>query len=67
MRRPNNLGDAFPFEECNSCYHSDPYITQDFSFNDDGVEYVIKCRHERGCEHAYICGMDYGKRTMKGE
>ena len=67
MRRPNNLGDEFPFEECNSCYHSDPYITENFSFDDSDVEYVIKCKHERGCEHAYICGMDYGKRTMKNE
>lgn len=65
MRRPNNLGDALPFEECNSCYHSDPYITQSVSFDDDGVEYVIKCRHERACEYAYICGVDYAQKVNK--
>ena len=65
MRIPNNLEDDFPFEECDSCYYSDPYITQNLSFDDNGVEYIIKCRHERGCQHAYTCGVDYAQRKNK--
>lgn len=65
MRRPNNLGDVFPFEECNRCHQSIPYIIDNLSFEDNGVEYVIKCKHEYACKYAFSCGVDYAQKVNK--